>query len=499
MNSAVAGAPSFYDVVVIGLGPTGATLANLLGLWGVNVLVLEKESAVYPLPRAVHFDDEVMRVFQSIGLADDISLITRVNVGMRFVDRHGQVLLDWPRPQEIGPNGWYASYRFHQPDLEGILRSGLSRFANVEIKSNAKVTSCEETESHVVIRYDDLVGGNSHAVSARYVVGCDGANSIVRQFMATEIDDLGFKERWLVVDVMLKAPRDDLGDYTVQYCLPERPCTYARSPGDRRRWEFTILDHEIADEVSVPQHVWRLLEDWITPEDAELERTAVYTFRSQVARQWRKGRRLIAGDAAHLTPPFMGQGMCAGIRDVSNLAWKLVSALKVPHDDKILNSYQSEREPHARAYIETAIDLGGLINSLDSEAALKAAFEQPDGTIRMNSIAPPLGEGLGIDGPDFERRLFPQWRLGNGQWLDDAIGYNFALLIDTTTLPLGEEDRATIDRRSVKVITPADDPNLADKLAAFSGHAVLLRPDRYILGIAHDRKTLGKLLDSLPP
>ena len=235
---------SMYDVAIVGCGPSGASLANFLGLYGFRVLVLERAASAYPLPRAVHLDDEVMRVFQSIGLADAINDKVRINVGMHFVDKDQNMLVDWSRPQSIGPYGWYPSYRFHQPDIEAILHKGMTRFVTIDMCWCATVTSISQTETHATISFDD--NGTSATAKARFLVGCDGAKSLVRRYVSAtddiisgddagvdrgdEMHDLGFEERWLVIDGLLKRPRPDLGDFTIQTCDPDRPSTYARQP-----------------------------------------------------------------------------------------------------------------------------------------------------------------------------------------------------------------------------------------------------------------------------
>ena len=312
-----------FDVVIVGYGPVGATLANLLGMHGHRVLVLEREAAMYHLPRAVHFDEEVMRVFQTIGLAHLIEKVVRVNPGMRFVDDSGSTLLDWPRPSGIGPSGWHSSYRFHQPDLEQILRSGVERYANVTVRSQCEFTGFIDSESVANVKFTDLRTNQCRQVSTSYLVGCDGGRSAVRQLMQSDVEDFGFRESWLVVDVLLTQPMEQLGDFTIQYCNTRQPATYVRCPANRRRWEIAMPAHTTSADVCEPEAVWRLLKDWINPSQATLERSAIYTFHSMIAKQWRSGRTLIAGDAAHQMPPFMGQGMCAGIRDVVNLGWKL--------------------------------------------------------------------------------------------------------------------------------------------------------------------------------
>ena len=316
----------FYDVIVVGLGPTGATLANILGGYGLNVLVLEREAGVYPLPRAVHFDDEAMRVFQSIGLSDDIVDDVRVNVGTKFVDKNQNLLLDWSRPQEIGPLGWYPSYRFHQPDLEARLNAGIATHDNVMVMRSATVTGIEMDDAGVTVSFSK--DGASFNERAAYVVGSDGARSVVRAAIGGEWEDLGFKERWLVVDVQLTADRSDLGDYTIQTCDRARPTTYVRCPRDWRRWEISLLPHETPEDVTQDEFIWTNVRPAITPDEGEVRRKAVYHFESKLAEKWRSGRAFVAGDAAHLMPPFMGQGMCTGIRDAANLGWKLVAVLK---------------------------------------------------------------------------------------------------------------------------------------------------------------------------
>jgi 3-(3-hydroxy-phenyl)propionate hydroxylase len=194
------------EIAIIGCGPVGAMLANLLGLQGITTLVLEREAAIYNLPRAVHFDDEVMRLFQTVGLAEAVQPLVHVSPGIKFVDDAGRLLLDWPRPLEPGPQGWYASYRFHQPGLEGVLRDGLARFPSVEVRLRTEVFALEQESDAVAVRFEDLATGGLTSCRARYVMGCDGARSLVRRLIGAPMEDLGFHERWLVVDAILKRP-----------------------------------------------------------------------------------------------------------------------------------------------------------------------------------------------------------------------------------------------------------------------------------------------------
>lgn len=475
------GAP--YDVAVIGLGPTGATLACLLAQCGLSVLVLEREPKPYPLPRAVHFDGETMRVFQTVGITGLLEPRVHVNPGMRFVDPSGRLLMDWPRPQEIGPHGWHESYRFHQPELEDLLRRRLEVYPQITVRQGHEVTQVDETADRVTLTVNNCRTDTIEAFEASYVVGCDGANSFIRDAMAAELEDLGFQERWLVLDLILKRPMPGLGDHTLQVCDPARPTTYCRAPGMRRRWEISLRNVENEDEMTDPDHIWAFLRRWLTPEDADLERKAIYTFRSAVARQWRKGRMMIAGDAAHLTPPFMGQGMCAGIRDASNLAWKLALVVQDRADPALLDSYGAERAPHARAYIETAVRLGGLINSLDRHSALAMAQQDDAGRATMASIAPRLGNPV-PDGPDdpHRGRIFGQPRLSDGRLLDDAVGYAPALLT-RTALPMAQPNE----------FNAQDHPEIATHLDVLGVDAALIRPDRYVLATAQGAGNVSAL------
>ncbi|TYC69147.1 bifunctional 3-(3-hydroxy-phenyl)propionate/3-hydroxycinnamic acid hydroxylase [Stappia sp. BW2] len=483
-----------FDVAIVGYGPAGATLAHLLGACGLKTLVLERETAHYHLPRAVHFDAEVMRVFQWIGIAEEMEEKTHPHPGMRFVDPHGKLLLDWPRPQGEGPQGWRANYRFHQPDLEELLRDHMARRQSVVVRSRCEVFHVEDKGERVELRYEDMSCGSIERISAQYVVGCDGARSLIRRYIESGMEDFGFHERWLVVDVILKTEKPELGDHSIQYCRPERPATYVRTPGKRRRWEITVRPEEDSAQITKPENVWALLSDWITPDEADLERTAVYVFHSLVAKDWRKGRLLLAGDACHQTPPFMGQGMCAGTRDVANLFWKLalVCKGKVTGGDaeRLLDSYESERKPNAREYIQTAVRLGGLINTAGTQEALRAALPARDGSARMESIAPPLGQGLGQG--DKAGRLFGQPRLNDGRLMDAVYPYQFVVvaeagLADGLTLPDG-----------VALVT-SETSNAAEHLARLGARATVLRPDRHTLGAADTKEDLEALLALVLP
>ena len=467
---------SDHEVVIVGLGPTGATLANILAGYGIDVLVLEREAAVYPLPRAVHFDDEAMRVFQSIGLAEGIGRDARVNVGTKFVDRNQTLLLDWPRPQELGPLGWYPSYRFHQPDLEAELNQGIAACDSVTLRRAAHVTSVNDHGPHVEVCYEH--DGAQHRVTAGYVIGTDGAKSVVRAAMGSEWEDLGFQERWLVIDVTLKRPRPDLGDFTIQTCDRERPTTYVRCPREWRRWEISLWPDETTEQATKDDFIWPRLRPSITPEDGQIERKAVYSFESKLATRWRQGRLMIAGDAAHLMPPFLGQGMCTGIRDVANLGWKLAARLRWGAPETLLDSYEVERRSHTRTYIDTAVNVGRMMNSAETAEALTHAI-RPDGAAQMNSISRDLDHAIGPQDDPMRGIRMPQPWLADGRRLGDAMAGRCAVIADQASL-----SKIEIDERAAVAIDAGSHQDLGAMLEERQLDALVLRPDFYCFGTA---------------
>jgi len=475
-----------YDVVIVGLGPTGGTLANLLALNGFSILILEREKNLYSLPRAVHFDDEIMRVFQTIGITKKFLKDTIVNKGTKFVNPEGKILLDWPRPRTITENGWYPSYRFHQPDLEKNLRIRLRKFKKVSIRQNSEVSKIESGKDKVDLVFKDMITNKLHNVSSKYIVGCDGARSTVRTQMGTELDNLGFTQKWVVVDLILKKKKDELPDRTIQYSNPKRPATYCRNVGKRRRWEFAIHDDEDEQEILSDNYIWNFLKPWLSPKEAHLERKTIYTFQSAIASKWRKGRIFIAGDAAHLMPPFMGQGMCAGIRDVSNLAWKISLCIKNKHNEKFLDTYQTERFSNAREYIETTMRMGEFVNAIGSDKITDNISSKPDGTKKMESIKPKLGFGLG-DKTDRNRgKIFPQLKMKNGKTLDDKF----------STLPLvllSSELKKQKSKSKIPIITEKEVVGLSNVLKSYDAKAIVVRPDRFILKTCKSIKDFNQI------
>jgi 3-(3-hydroxy-phenyl)propionate hydroxylase len=445
------------DIAIVGCGPVGALLANLLGQAGLSVDIYDREREVHPLPRAVHFDGEVMRIFQAAGLARPIAAAARASSkGMHFVNAQGRTLMVRRGLDGPGPHGWAGNWYFHQPILEQILRAGLARFPMVHLHLGREIGSTDELD-------------------ARFVVGCDGARSLVRHAIGSRSHDLGLHQPWLVVDLLceLDRPRvQALPDYTIQLCDPARPMTVVHVGGRRWRWEIMLMPGDDPARLTEPAVFWPMIGRWIGPQDATLERSAVYTFHSVVQEGWRRGRLLLAGDACHQTPPFLGQGMCAGMRDAANLAWKLAAVVRDGADEGLLDTYESERLPHVRAFIDLAVRLGAVLQETDPAAAAARDARFASGAAQFDFPQPQLGPGHRAEAPPPVGTIFPQPRLADGRLMDEAIGQRFAIVGETALLEGSRPDA---------VLLPGVG---AEWLAQHGVRAALLRPDRYVFDVA---------------
>jgi len=279
-------------------------------------------------------------------------------------------------------------------------------------------------------------------------------------------------------------------------CDPARPLTVIKMVGKRRRWEIMLMPGDEPEAMLRPERIWQLLARWIGPHEAEIERAVVYTFHSVIAHGWRAGRLLLAGDACHQTPPFLGQGMCSGIRDASNLAWKLAWVVQGLAGEDLLDTYESERSPHVRQYVETAVRLGGIIQATDPAVAAKRDAEMLANPPKMESIQPGLGPGLHGDAPSPAGTLAPQPRLADGRRIDDAVGYRFALLA-TREIAAAAAGSARL-RKADAAIFSDEDEGVRRYLAAARNGAVLVRPDRYILGAARNAPELEAVIARIP-
>lgn len=459
------------DVLIAGGGPTGVTLAVLLAQHGLHVLVAEKESDIYPLPRAAHLDHESMRILQAAGVADAVAATSRTTDRYDFLTANGEVLLRFEGSARIGPGGWPGANMIHQPSVEAALRRRLTELPTARLESRWDLVSFAEDADGVTAKIQTPNG--KQVIRARYLVGADGARSPVRSASGIAFEDLKFEEPWLVVDVLVDDP-SRLPNINLQICDPTRPTTCVLMGEGRHRWEFMILPGETPDQVSAPPFVETLLDRWNVKGAVRIERTAVYTFRARIADQWRKGRVLLAGDAAHQTPPFAGQGMCSGLRDAMNLAWKLAAVVHGA-PDTLLDSYMQERGPNLRATVDMAVMMGRIVCITNRWSAwvrnMKFRLARRFGKLPdAPPHYPPISDGAIMADTRAAGSYFPQAISANGARLDDVLGTGY-WLIDKSDLT-GE------------VLAPFADP-LRRWLETVGSEAVLIRPDRHVFGTGH--------------
>jgi 3-(3-hydroxy-phenyl)propionate hydroxylase len=492
-----------FDVAIVGAGPTGVSLANLLGSYGLSVCLLDRNVGVLQIPRAIHFDGETMRVFQSLGLASNLMPILRPGGGMHWVNAQGKTLLVRKGVDGLGEHGWHNDYYYHQPAVEAILREGLMRYAHVNLHEGVELTEVRQDAEGVELLVRMLDTQTSERIQARYVVGCDGARSKIREYVGgdREFEDLGEHQAWLVVDGVLNHPLN-LPEHTIQHCDPSRPATSIYVSPLRRRWELMLLPGEDPKDMVAPEKVWELVAPWVKPSQATLERASTYVFHSLVAQRWQDGRILMAGDAAHQTPPFLGQGLCAAIRDVSNLAWKLAFALRNPEQGPaVLATYGPERIPHARAFIALAVDVGRVIQELDVAKAVERDNRLILEGVSFSFPSPQLGTGLHLATTEESPigKVAPQFELSDGRWTDDVAGPRWSILVDAANLSsLPARVREMAKAADIEIIeTPSI--TLSRWLLDFGAVAAVLRPDRYVYTVCLAADALTEVLKTLLP
>lgn len=520
--------PMLYDVVILGYGPVGATIANLLARRGLRVAVVDSAFGIYDKPRAITFDHEAMRIFQACGLAQRIFPFTAPHPGTHYLGIDGRVIKKFESLPPPFPLGWPPTITFVQPEVERILREGVAASRTADVLLGQRGVAFTQDAQSVTLTIEDVMQGTQRDLTGRYLLGCDGANSFVRKQLGIALEDLGFDEWWMVVDVRLKQPVA-LPPRSIQYCWPSRPATLVHGPGNLRRWEIKLLPGEQPEDFGREENVVQQLTRFVDVSRVEIWRSAVYRFHALLAQRWRERRVFLMGDACHQTPPFLGQGMCAGIRDAGNLAWKLAMVLQGGARDALLDTYEVERKPHVRTLVATAKAFGLIIGELDENAArirdetLRGQLERGEAeTIRQRFI-PDLQDGVIDRAAPAAGRLFVQPKIhphagadarSVASLLDDLLGYRF--LIATTTLDAQawlSEASCEVWRRlggerivigtlgqaqatpgeGIRVFTEAD-TLFADWMQNLRCSAVVVRPDRYVFGAAAGAAELNRLV-----
>lgn len=513
-----------FDVAISGCGPTGVTLAGLLGRAGLRVLVLDRSPHIHPQPRAVGFDQDAMRIFQRLGAAEAIAPHVAPFRHAVYLGQDGRTIQEVHPVAAPWPLAWRPNYACDQPGLESALRDHLATLPRVELRTGCELLEARDLGDRVRLSLRDAASGESREETARWLVGCDGASSPLRRALGLELKSLEYDVPWIVVDVLVDEPwLSRLPTSNVQYCQPRRPSTHVVCPGAHRRWEFMLVDGESPEDSVTEPRLWELLAPWLEPGQARIWRAAAYRFHALVARQWRSGRILLAGDSVHQTPPFMGQGMCQGIRDAGNLAWKLVQVVRGQAGQDLLDSYQAERAPHVEATTALARELGVLISERDPvrararDAALLASGGGEPPRVVRQSMIPGLVAGLIEPASPRAGDVFPQpWVLDRSRQprrLDELAADRFRLVL------AGAADAATLDSlrqlaqahglplQHVVASDAADTPDTATLreaepvllpwLAQAGCIGAVVRPDHYTFGAFTTVQQARELLDAL--
>ncbi|MEV7981005.1 bifunctional 3-(3-hydroxy-phenyl)propionate/3-hydroxycinnamic acid hydroxylase [Streptomyces sp. NPDC086519] len=509
------------DVLIVGYGPVGQVLSVLLAQRGRRVTVVERWEAPYTLPRATSFDGETARTLAALGVGDAFAEIGLPADAYDWRNADGASLLRVELARR-GAHGWPETTTMHQPALEEALSARARRLPGIEVVRGCTVTELSDDGNRVEVTAADAAG-RERRWTASWVVGCDGANSFVRERLRVRWNDLGFSYDWLLCDVTLDVPRK-FSPLNVQFCDPARPTTAVGSGPGRRRWEFMRLPGESVAELNREETAWRLLAPFdVTPANATLRRHSVYRFQAAWAEEWRRGRVLLAGDAAHLMPPFTGQGMCAGVRDVLNLSWKLDLVLSGDAGEELLDTYGPERAGHVREAVGTAVRLGKVLCVTDAAAAAArdAALLAGADTGRGGGVGAPLRTGLLYTGAGAEPvppagEVVPQGRVRLGGvtgYFDEVVGAGPVLLGSAAPAAALDGPRLAfltgLGTRIVHLVADgATDAGAAPDAAvdidgvylpllrAARARYLLVRPDHHVYGPARTSRELAALVDA---
>ena len=484
----------------------GVTAATLLGQYGVDCLVLDRWDGVYPQPRAVHLDDEIYRVLARLGIAEQFAAVSRPTRGLQLIDRNHRVFAVFDRSDHGGRHGHPRANLFDQPELEQLLRTNLKDQSTVSLRGNVEVTDVtQDGQGRVRVDFTDRLTGEHESVLATYVLGCDGANSVVRTAIGSTMEDLEFEQRWLVIDVASTVELEQW-EFAHQLCDPERAATYMRIGDARYRWEFRLLEGETAAAFESIEALQPLIGPWVEGipcDQLDLVRVAEYHFRALLADRWREGNVFLLGDAVHLTPPFIGQGLCTGVRDSMNLSWKLAGVLSGDLPPSVLDTYEIERKPHARALIRlaklvgVAMTQGGRAGDLLRRAIAPRLHWVPGLHDRLlGGETPPLSRSALVAGrghrTSLNGRLCPNALLSDGTRYDDVTRGGFVLV---TGAPLSRQQRAVLAGRGTEVLQVEPGSPLFQWLEAGKATAALVRPDFMVL---RSGRNVAELCEAAP-
>ena len=518
-----------YDVAIIGYGPTGAMMASLLGKQGIHTLVVEPNLNIYEIPRAVHYDGEVMRIFQSQGLHEKIKETSRDPGLISFINGFNWKTFHQDLSQTDRVHCWPNNTFFSQPNLEKHLRQNVDTCESVDQLLGWKLEKFDEDSTGITLTIRHLKDKKSKYYRCSYLLGCDGASSITRELGGFSLQDLGCDEPWLVCDLMLDKSIK-IKNEAYQICDPARPVSLIPCEPGHLRWEFMLNDNDdhsnLENEDTVRSlmapHITRL-NSQLTKQDGNLVRAKVYRFHALLADRFKKGRIFLLGDAAHQMPPFLGQGLCSGIRDAYNLSWKLAGVLAGQWDAKVLDSYHSERHPHVEEVINLAITHGDIIQTRNPLKALARDLFLMLGRVLPFIISSikfgqqwRVGDGIfSQDRRSLHRYMLRQSMitLNNGEnvLLDGMLDNSFALIgFNVDPAALIDREQTTFLNAPISSISLGQNGQGIDKDGRLQRWAnenevalALLRPDRQIYGLCYRHNSMSikdqltKLIDQL--
>ncbi|MEU6147492.1 bifunctional 3-(3-hydroxy-phenyl)propionate/3-hydroxycinnamic acid hydroxylase [Streptomyces sp. NPDC047081] len=484
-------------VAIVGYGPVGAAIANVLARRGIDVAVIEEHENVYPTPRAGGLVPESMRLLQIMRLADElVTDMLPFTFWYDIVDKDGNLVLSRQPDVPETHQAWGPNYSILQPLVETAIRRentalGVSEFLG------QRMTSLRQDAAGVDLVLTSADGsGTTTTLHADWVIGADGSRSAVRQAIDCTVEDHGGDESWLLVHLRVTDDSVSLPERLTQYANPERPVSYITPlPTNIKLFEFRVMPGDDPEELTSHAKVWELLSPWLKEGQAELIRVVVYTFHSRTATGWRDGRVLLAGDAAHLMTPDLGEGLNSGWRDAANLCWKLAGVVDGVLTEEVLDTYETERRPHVRAFTLMALALAKATTTI---------AEDPDGyraTLTLDSVfthpRPLVGPGLHGEADLPAGLVAEQPVLADGSRLDDVIGYRFAIVGDLALLTEGVRRDPKVWGALDTQFVPDDDPAVRAWLDRLGTRAVVVRPDRLILGVAESAEDIAGIAEKL--
>ena len=487
------------DVAIVGGGPAGVMAAKFCGMYGLSALVFDSADDVYDLPRAVGMWDDVQRIVDDAGVLESALPSMCEHIGAEFIDSKGNRLSGLEVPSGfLTPNGYPFIRGFHQPGFEHAVRSHLNDHDDINLHVSHEVLEISQDADNARLVVRDLTCGEIKNVRARWLLGCDGAASFVRRSCDIAWNNLGYDQEWLVVDVTITGDVE-LPPLMTQVCDPARPTTVIPLPLGMHRWEFELLPGETREEMEDPDRVWSVLSPWMSRDQGKLERAVVYRFHATIAETFRRDRVFLVGDSAHQTPPFMGQGLCSGMRDVNNLIWKIAHVADGLAGDSLLDTYTEERRPMAVAMVNHSVNTGKLI---DAYAAVERGGPEPSPELKTyayggSAVLPHLSTGLlSDDDSDWIGQPVPQCRVstqhGAGMF-EKVVGPHWAVLSKDDPRSLLSDESQKFWERLDTAFVSVPEPEGAMLALLLAHEMAVVRPDRLVYAVTDKLPDLADL------